>query len=272
MAPILSASPAFTPALEFPDQRVADIEHLIAKELARLIPRNLSNQRNAARKQFVVLLTGSTGSLGTYLLRDLINDTRVHHVYTHNRPSTSSLFDRHASSFRELGLDESILASDKLTSLEGHLIEENLGLESSLYEQLLSEVNVIIHNAWMLDLNGSVLTFEPLISGSMNLINFAQQLQAPIFNFVFSSSNAAVQNFGGEGLVPEEVILDARASLGIGYGESKYVVERANFQHISGQWNGSRWNALPELHLTLLYIRGSYLKLQISAIQDPYHI
>lgn len=78
----------------------------------------------------------------------------------------------------------------------------------------------------MINFKAPVHAFEPLIVGTVNLINFAHTLRTPCVQFVFSSSIISVQNFGGASQVPDAVISDARVSLDIGYGEAKHVVER----------------------------------------------
>ncbi len=95
--------------------------------------------------------------------------------------------------------------------------------------QLKDTVTIIIHNAWKLDFNLPLPAFEPLITGSVNLINLARQGPHPSSTrFLFSSSISAVQSWNSKTPVPEEVIPDSRAAIGLGYGESKYVLERVS--------------------------------------------
>lgn len=86
----------------------------------------------------VVLLTGSTGSLGSYVLSLLLGDEKVQKVYAMNRPSSQSMATRHLTSFRERGLDERLLESPKLVYVEGDASLVRLGLDSALYEEVSS--------------------------------------------------------------------------------------------------------------------------------------
>ena len=89
--------------------------------------------------RLVVLLTGSTGNLGSEILEKLLRSTRVTKVYTLNRHSTSqAISERHLARFRDKGLDSALLASDKLVYVEGDLSKERLGIS----EELFSEVGV----------------------------------------------------------------------------------------------------------------------------------
>ncbi|KAJ8488655.1 hypothetical protein ONZ45_g13880 [Pleurotus djamor] len=210
----------------YPPDRLALVEDLLEKNMTRIVPSDRPRVPQTPG-EIVVLLTGSTGALGSYLLKLLIDDTRIHHIYAHNRPASKSVYDRQATSFQEIGLDVSALSSSKITLLEGDMRQENLGLDALVYQNLLESVTVIVHNAWKLDFKASVSAFVPLITGTVNLINFGHQLHCSKPRLIFSSSITAVQNFGCDGMVPEAIIDDPRVSLGCGYGEAKYIVERS---------------------------------------------
>ncbi|KAJ7623601.1 putative aminoadipate reductase [Roridomyces roridus] len=180
---------------------------------------------NNSETTAVVLLTGSTGSLGSQILASLLNDERVVKVWALNRPAGRTLRERHVDTFRERGLDVGLLEEDKLRMVEGTLHEGKLGVESGVYEEILASTTHIIHNAWTLDFNMPVSSFESHIAGSHNLAEMA--LQAPRKpRFVFTSSIASAQLWDPrEGPCPEEIIDDSKVALG-GYGQSKYAVEQ----------------------------------------------
>ncbi|KAG6863133.1 nonribosomal peptide synthetase, partial [Termitomyces sp. T159_Od127] len=89
-------------------------------------------------------------------------------------------------------------------------------------------VNVIIHNAWRLDFNLSLTSFEQNIQGTRRLIDLARSGPHPeLVRFIFTSSVASAQAWGQpEVPFPEEVVADAAVAVGNGYGEGKYVSER----------------------------------------------
>lgn len=80
----------------------------------------------------VVLLTGSTGNVGSQILATLLADQRITKVYTLNRPSSVS-YDRQQSAFVERGLDPWLLEDPKLTELVGDLSKQYFGLEPSAF-------------------------------------------------------------------------------------------------------------------------------------------
>lgn len=87
---------------------------------------------------------------------------------------------------------------------------------------------MIIHNAWRLDFNLALPSFEGNIRGTRNLIDFARSSRhASTLRFLFTSSVSSAQSWDrGKGPYPEEVQADATYAVGGGYGEGKYVTER----------------------------------------------
>lgn len=86
----------------------------------------------------VVLLTGSTGSIGSHILEALIREPRILRIYAFNRPSSRqvSLLDRHRERFEDKGFDKALLASEKLVFLEGDASQDRLGVSSLIYNEV----------------------------------------------------------------------------------------------------------------------------------------
>ncbi|KAF8547028.1 acetyl-CoA synthetase-like protein, partial [Imleria badia] len=122
----------------------------------------------------VVLLTGSTGGLGSLLLAQLIENPAVQRVYALNRPSsTSPSAQRQSSAFVDKGLSVDLLKSDKLVYVEADASQDKCGLSPALYEKIRDTVTMIIHNAWRLDFNLSLASFEPNVKATRNLVDLA---------------------------------------------------------------------------------------------------
>ncbi|KAF8901178.1 acetyl-CoA synthetase-like protein [Gymnopilus junonius] len=177
----------------------------------------------------VVLLTGSTGNLGAQLLESLLRDPHVRTVFTLDRPSSSKpVQSRQAERFTDKGFDVSLLHSSRLVPLEGDASQTNFGLTEAVYDKLRTSVTIIIHNAWRLDFNLSLSSFEPNVRGTRNLIDLARSSpHASSVRFLFTSSIASTNSWDSSlGPYPEEVVMDPRYAVGNGYGEGKYVSER----------------------------------------------
>ncbi|KZO93870.1 acetyl-CoA synthetase-like protein [Calocera viscosa TUFC12733] len=148
----------------------------------------------------VVLLTGSTGTLGSYILEQLLDDARVTHIYALNRASA--------------GKD---LRCRQIESL----------VDRAVNAQIRSSLTAVIHNAWRLDFNLALSSFESHVKGTRTLVDLALSASVSVpAKFIFTSTVGTVSNWRESRAVPEEVIPDPTVALGNGYGESKWVTER----------------------------------------------
>jgi nucleoside-diphosphate-sugar epimerase len=95
--------------------------------------------------------------------------------------------------------------------------------------QLRQHLTMVIHNAWKLDFNLSLASFESHVKGSRALIDLARcSRHSSSIRFLFTSSIGSAQSWNAQtqGPYPEHVVMDAKYAVNIGYGESKYVTER----------------------------------------------
>ncbi|KAF9556254.1 acetyl-CoA synthetase-like protein [Agrocybe pediades] len=179
----------------------------------------------------VVLVTGTTGGLGSYLLAELISNPAVSRVYAVNRAGSGSrgaLSERQLKSLVERGLDgDSILRSEKLVLVEANLALAQFGIADELYTEMVSSVTHILHNAWPVDFNLSLASFESSIKGLHNLINFALNSPRPSPpTLVFTSSIGVLQNIDPAVSNPvAESRVAPEVAANTGYTESKWVSE-----------------------------------------------
>ncbi|KAA1469655.1 acetyl-CoA synthetase-like protein [Dentipellis sp. KUC8613] len=178
-----------------------------------------------------VIITGSTGSLGTFILDTLLHDPRVTRVYAFNRKSASPTLSRQIRSYKERGLDApSLQAAVDDGRVEFHDVEVNLhdfGLGAETFAKIHATTTMIIHNAWVLNFNWTLATFEPVhIKGLRNMVDFC--ITSPLTTpprIAFTSSIASAGALTGTP-VPEEPIEDPAVCLSQGYARSKFVCER----------------------------------------------
>ncbi|CEJ60955.1 hypothetical protein PMG11_09509 [Penicillium brasilianum] len=171
-----------------------------------------------------VILTGSTGSLGSYLLSELIRDFSVTKIYCLNRSEDAA--PRQLQSLREKGLTTLDRFPQRVEFLQAQFGAEKLGLDEAKYDEMLQEVDTIIHNAWKVNFNHRVEAFEnPHIEGVRRLVEFsvASDKTAHIH---FISSISTIEGYNKGPSIPEVIFDDPSSVLRQGYGESKHVSER----------------------------------------------
>ena len=207
----------------------AEIEAMIAKYAVGLGDKVSDGVPGRFPHRHVVLLTGSTGGLGSYLLASLLSYDDVAVVYAFNRPSkTTPIQRRQRAAFEDRGLDTTLLDSEKLIYVEGDAAQPNLSLDDRTYAEIRDSVTVIVHNAWRLDFNLALSSFEANVRGTRHLVDLARASKwAAKPRFSFTSSVGSAQGWDrSKGAFPEELQLDAGVAVGPGYGASKYVCER----------------------------------------------
>lgn len=114
------------------------IEKMIEKYSVGLADAPKQILEAAAATAPVVLLTGSTGGLGSYMLESLLKDPSVERVYTYNRPARGvmTIQDRQRDAFVDKGFELRLLESDRLVYLEGDSSLPNLGLSDGVYKEV----------------------------------------------------------------------------------------------------------------------------------------
>ncbi|KAF4542643.1 Ochratoxin a non-ribosomal peptide synthetase [Lasiodiplodia theobromae] len=174
-----------------------------------------------------VVLTGSTGALGNFILQELIESPEVEHIYCLNRSDPATAASRQAQSFAERGETADF---SKVTFLKTDFSQPLFALSQPDYDQMAAAATLFIHNAWAVDFNHALESYEPThVSGVRRVVDFslASTHRAHI---AFISSVASVGNHPqlhpSAGPVPEAFFDDDRVPLPQGYGESKHVSGR----------------------------------------------
>jgi len=212
-----------------------------------------------------VLMTGSTGSLGSHLLSNLANNPSVSRVVALVRSADESGLERLKRVFGERAIT---LEDQDWSKIEVHETDASaafLGLEEATYQNIAQRVTHIIHVAWPMSFKMSLQSFGAAFRGLQNLIELACEAhrhgpwKRP--RMLFISSISTVGNwasFHKDRFVPEEPIQGRNCALDLGYAEAKLVCEKmieqasrdypqvqvgyARVGQVSGAQNGF-WNA-----------------------------
>ncbi|KAJ5712369.1 NRPS-like enzyme [Penicillium malachiteum] len=207
-------------------QRVETISHLITKYTSNLSIRGPS-QSSERPGQSTIILTGSTGSLGSYVLADLLSNPSVAKVYCFNRSEDG--LQRQTQGFQEKGLDASLLSDQsRVEFIHAHFEAEKFGLDDIKFQELLESVDLVIHNAWKVNFNHPVSSFEdPHLKGVHTFVKFCLESRF-CAHLAFVSSVSTIGAWvphDGQNSVPEIPMEDVKSALEQGYGESKFVGE-----------------------------------------------
>jgi len=228
-----------------------------------------------------ILLTGSTGALGSHILNTLLEgEGRM--IYCLNRPPDShdlqtgqplNSRDLQISRNKARGLPISFL-EDRVRFFTGDPALSQFGLGDEDFGELQRSVTHIMHNAWPVDFNKSLRSFTGCLDGVIGLIRFADRSKCQV-TLQLVSSIAAVAASRERSVIMEEALNDAQIPVSMGYGQSKHLAERllthasrvlgirtvaARVGQISGDssrkrgWNRREW--FPSLVVSSLYIRA----------------
>jgi hypothetical protein len=113
---------------------------LLDKYTAKLPTRPPPSEKSS-RSGSSVILTGSTGSLGSYILEDLLSKSNINRVFCLNRTDDAKERQIRANKTRGLKGD---LSSARVKFLHADLSKSNFGLSSDDYDELLQETTHII--------------------------------------------------------------------------------------------------------------------------------
>ena len=184
-----------------------------------------------------VFLTGASGFLGAYILRDLL--TRAFpavNVIAHVRAKTTQAgLARLQNSCTAYGVWSSDW-STRLSCVIGNLAEPRLGLDAGTWAKLEATVDVIIHNGAQVHWVSPYSSLKaPNVLSTINLLQLCAAGKAKKFAFVSSTSVLDTEYYvkfsddslasNGTGVLESDDLDGSRTGLDTGYGQTKWVSE-----------------------------------------------
>ncbi len=206
-----------TKAVDFVAEAVLDVP------IQRTPPKPASWQEPAN-----IFLTGATGFLGIYLLRELLATTEatVHclvraddHAHAMDRIQANALhyFRNDLAEYRNSG---------RISTIPGDLVEPRLGLSEEEFDRLARLVDVVHHPGGLVNF---IYPYSHMraanVEGTREIIRMAARYRnAPVH---YTSTMAVVSGFGTAGIrhVTEQTPANYFDHLSVGYVESKWVAE-----------------------------------------------
>ncbi|KAJ3847468.1 hypothetical protein EV368DRAFT_51127 [Lentinula lateritia] len=204
------------------ENKVKLMEQMVEKYIADFPAAPSEVKQLSHHDQKVVLLTGSTGALGSHILDELVKYKGVKKIYALNRKGIDGLADRQRMALKERGLNEPVedIECRRVVLLEGNTSVSNFGLEAEIFNEMTISVTHIIHNAWRVDFNPGLSSFESHIKGLRRIVDFCITSQASLF---FTSSIGVLTGIVAP---PPEAPIPPAFALSNGYTQSKWVSEQ----------------------------------------------
>lgn len=259
------------------DEQQQEAMAAIHRKYTQDLTKAIANRPDPGNENQVVILTGSTGMLGSYLLDLMGRNHRVSKIICLNRAADGGRAQQ-LKALADRGLDVGLLDS-KVEFYHADLSKPDLGLSAVIYQRLLAETDRVIHNAWPVNFNIPIESFEPFLAGVRYIGDLAAKAEKRVAVTFISSIAVADRWHGqdrGSDKVPEARLEDLSLPGG-GYGRSKmvgsliiedaaakdagdfpYAVVRvgqvAGPQAHQGMWNRQEW--LPSIIASSLYLKA----------------
>lgn len=206
-----------------------------AEDLKNDMPDYITPMKPVPSK-YTVFLTGGTGFLGSFILRDLMEREQTEMVYAQVRAKNQQHgLERIRASGQAYGIwkDE---YEKRLIVVPGSLEKTHFGVDDTMWQTLVDEVDVIIHNGALVHWVYPYETLRgPNVVGSLNVMDMCAAGKPKYYTFISSTSVLDSQYYmdlsdnlielGKDGIPESDPLDGSRIGLGTGYGQSKWAGE-----------------------------------------------
>jgi amino acid adenylation domain-containing protein/thioester reductase-like protein len=173
-----------------------------------------------------IFLTGATGYLGAFLLRDLLLHTRAEILCLVRSATVEEGKKRLRKNLEDHGLwDESV--GERVIAIPGDLSRPLLGLSQEQFDRLALTSDAILHNGALVNM---VSPYEVLktanVRGTREVLRLACQSKTKPLHYISTVSVFDLANRGGRAAILEQDSLDHGGQLNGGYSQSKWVAEK----------------------------------------------
>eukprot|EP01121_Diplochlamys_sp_Union-15-3_P007669 TRINITY_DN1967_c0_g1_i2.p1 TRINITY_DN1967_c0_g1~~TRINITY_DN1967_c0_g1_i2.p1 ORF type:complete len:765 (-),score=135.67 TRINITY_DN1967_c0_g1_i2:104-2398(-) len=174
-----------------------------------------------------ILLTGATGFLGAFLLREILDLKPGTRVYCHVRAANhevglSRLIENMTSHL--LWKDE---YRDRIVAVPGDLGQPLLGLTKAQYSELADIIDIIIHNGAMVHWILSYQKLKPVnVGGTIELLRLAVTSKLKTFQHISTTSVFDTNDLKSKEVVYDDDPLSSYEGLSGGYPRTKWVAEK----------------------------------------------
>lgn len=229
------------------------------------------NLKSQCRKAEIknILLTGSTGFLGAYLLYELLKKTECHLYLLVRAKDEASGLSRVIHNLRTYHLLDAlqlIPINHRITIVCGDLAQINLGLEDNTWMQLAEHIDCIYHNGAITHYLSSYQDLRSTnVLGTQTIIQLAMTTRLKYIHYI---STTLIFGFTPVKYLVEDQRNSRFKHVHFGYAESKWVAEQLI-------WHADRFSVPIQIYRPAMVTassQGQYTKEDIVARSLTYFL
>ena len=173
-----------------------------------------------------VLLTGATGFVGAFLLRDLLRQTQATvHCLVRARDAQAGLA-RLQANLDQYGLWDAAFV-ERIAAVTGHLDQPRLGLDDRTYSRLTDQIDAVYHNGALVNFIYSYAQHKPAnVNSTAEILRLAATTRIKAVHFVSTLSVFHAGQHAPAVTFAEDTDLDQIGVPFGGYAQSKWVGEK----------------------------------------------
>lgn len=174
-------------------------------------------------KPRIIIILGSTGFLGPYLIESLLSADENARIICINRG-----LDSEERTLSTLQPSTKETAYRRLQFVVADIGKPRYGLTVESLRKITTDVKEVIFNAWNPNWSLPLDSFAPLLNAVQYTIQICLSMSKPP-RIVFISSICAIgewpRNHAYQQVIPEDITMDRSDAMSHGYGESKLIAE-----------------------------------------------
>ncbi|KAJ9079162.1 hypothetical protein DSO57_1038346 [Entomophthora muscae] len=229
------------------------------------------------------LVTGANGSLGSFIIKDLLKHDDVGTIFCFSRAKTSEeSLKRMKEGLQERGIQFSSEEWKHICAMPYVSDDEHLGLDDATYNEVFQSVDVIYHVAWRMDFLKGLPGFRDCVESTVNLLKIsATGPRRPAFHF--TSTVGATFPISTSPTILEEKLSSTLKNVQYcnGYNLSKMISEILCYKwaeefrfpldihrvgQVSGDTENGAWNTRE--HISLIIKAAQVMEMAPSKLFD----
>jgi thioester reductase-like protein len=172
-----------------------------------------------------IFLTGGTGFLGAYLIREFFEQTDAHLLCLARAGDENAAFDRLRRNLEHHRVWHDGLI-ERMTAVPGDLTQPGMGLIAEEFNRLAHQADLVVHaGAWVNFTYPYSVLKGGNVDGTREVLRFATTGNTKPFHYVSSTAVFTPASYAG-GRALEDDPLEQTEGLFSGYAETKWVCEK----------------------------------------------